>query len=272
MPTVQEVFGQNLRCRWPVTSPHRGLEQLIEKNKEHYRSILKDFMRYVDQLAAIPVQAPDDSLVPYWSNIWISGLDVVSLYGFIAINRPKLYLEIGSGNSTKFVRQAIRDGNTGTQIISIDPQPRANIDVLCNQVVRHHLENIDWRPFIAALAPGDILFFDGSHRCLQNSDVTVFFTEILPAVPKGVLIGIHDIFLPADYPDIWRGRYYSEQYLLASWLLADAGRNLRIELPVCWITECTHASAVELRAEMEVLWQRLPGTQKVGGAFWITKI
>ncbi len=30
---------------------------------------------------------------------------------------------------------------------------------------------------------------------------------------------VHDIFLPDDYPPEWADRYYSEQYLLAAWLL-----------------------------------------------------
>ena len=59
---------------------------------------------------------------------------------------------------------------------------------------------------------------------------TVFFTEILPALPPGTLVGVHDIFLPADYPVAWLDLYLSEQYLLACWLLG--GDRLQIELPM----------------------------------------
>ena len=37
----------------------------------------------------------------------------------------------------------------------------------------------------------------------MNSDVTVFFCEILSVLPKGLVFGFHDIYLPFDYPDIW---------------------------------------------------------------------
>ena len=66
------------------------------------------------------------------------------------------------------------------------------------------------------LSAGDMVFIDNSHRAFQNSDVTVFFTEVLPALPAGVAYGIHDIFLPDDYPAGWSDRFYNEQYLLAA--------------------------------------------------------
>jgi hypothetical protein len=69
---------------------------------------------------------------------------------------------------------------------------------------------------------GDILFFDGSHRTFTNSDVTVFFLETLPRLPPGVIVHIHDIFLPADYPPEWNKRMFSEQYILAAMLLGKA--------------------------------------------------
>ena len=61
------------------------------------------------------------------------------------------------------------------------------------------LERADLSVF-EELSEGDIVFLDGSHRTFMNSDATVFFLEVLPALPAGVLVGVHDIFLPYDYP------------------------------------------------------------------------
>ena len=97
-----------------------------------------------------------------------------------------------------FARHAIRTGNLKTTIMSIDPKPRAEIDSLCDRVMRLPLELCDLNLF-RELEPGDILFFDGSHRIFANSDVTVFFIEVLPRLKPGVLVHVHDIFLPADY-------------------------------------------------------------------------
>jgi hypothetical protein len=110
---------------------------------------------------------------------WFIELDAVALYGFIATRKPRRYVEIGSGTSTKFARRAVTDHSPRTEIISIDPDPRSEIDALCDDVMRMPLEDVP-ADFFAGLCADDILFFDGSHRAFQNSDVTVFFCGRLP--------------------------------------------------------------------------------------------
>lgn len=41
---------------------------------------------------------------PFWSNPWLPGLDVAALYAFLVHDDPALYLEVGSGTSTKVAR------------------------------------------------------------------------------------------------------------------------------------------------------------------------
>ena len=155
---------------------------------------------------------------PYWNNGWFPALDGCVLMHFMLKYRPKCYLEIGSGNSTIFAHHAKTFGDLDTAIVSIDPQPRRGIDQLCTQVVRSGLQNVDLTIFDKLVA-GDILFLDGSHLVFTDSDTTVFFLEVLPRVRPGVLIHIHDIFWPIDYPEEWGTRYYSEQYMLAMLLI-----------------------------------------------------
>ena len=114
-------------------------------------------------------------------------------------------------------------GGFETRIVSIDPQPRAEVDELCDRVLRVPLEAADLSVF-DELSDGDVLFFDGSHRTFMNSDATVFFLEVLPRLADGVLVGVHDVFLPYDYPRDFADRYYSEQYLLAAHLIAGNPR------------------------------------------------
>jgi hypothetical protein len=173
-------------------------------------------------------------------------------------------MEIGSGQSTKFAARGRRDGQLETQIMSIDPEPRAAVDELCDRVLRVPLEAADTSVF-RELSDGDVLFFDGSHRIFMNSDATVFFLEVLPQLPKGVLVGVHDVFLPYDYPHEFATRYYSEQYLLAAHLLA---RNPALEpvLPTYYATR--HP---ELRSVTDGVWSdpRLGGIEASGHAFWL---
>lgn len=176
----------------------------------------------------VAIDLPPDDPRPRWKNPMLAGLDAVAI-GAALSSKPRLYLEIGSGNSTKFARHFITALQAPTRLVSIDPHPRAECDDLCDQVIRTPLEllSLDDLP---ALERGDILFFDGSHRCFMNSDVTVFFLDILPRLPPGVKVGIHDIFLPFDYPHDWFDRYYSEQFILGAYLLG-LGDRAKILLP-----------------------------------------
>jgi hypothetical protein len=99
----------------------------------------------------------------------------------------------------------------------------------------------------------------------MNSDVTVFFTEVLPVLASGVTIGIHDIFLPYDYPAAWVDRYYSEQYLLACYLLSEAS-GFEILLPAF----CA-GKLPQLHEPLAALSAGLPGVPPEGVAFWIEK-
>jgi predicted O-methyltransferase YrrM len=202
----------------PRWEPHPELEHIIATRDEAYEEALAAIARYGDSFAAIPLRA-EDPREPSWDNEWLPPLDGAALYAFIRGRSPALYMEIGSGDSTKFAARASRDGALETRIVSIDPEPRAEVDQLCDRVLRVPLEAADASIF-ADLADGDVLFLDGSHRTFMNSDATVFFLEVLPRLAEGVLVGVHDVFLPYDYPEEVADRYYSEQYLLAAHLLA----------------------------------------------------
>ncbi|MEO3976439.1 class I SAM-dependent methyltransferase [Streptomyces sp. CAU 1734] len=238
------------------------VRDLLEKNRERYAQHLTGFLEHSDHLARIPLHGVEKASTAYWGNTWLSPLDAFSLYGFLASEKPARYLEVGSGNSTKFVRQAIRDLDLSTRITSIDPEPRAHIDHLCDEVIRVPLQDADLDVF-AELEPGDILFIDGSHRLQMGSDVMVFFFELLPRLKPGVLIQVHDIMLPADYPESWRWRLYSEQYLLAA-LLTAAPDRFDVQLPNAFI----HADP-ELRKIAEPLWRRIGVREHYHpGSFW----
>ncbi|MGC5013369.1 class I SAM-dependent methyltransferase [Streptosporangium sp. DT93] len=242
---------------------HPQIAALLERGRDRYADRLTGFLSLEEHLAAIPVRDRPDGTVPYWDNGWLPPLDALALYGTLARTAPRRYVEIGSGNSTKFARRAIGDHGLRTHVTSIDPAPRANVDALCDTVVRRPLEHVDPR-FFADLQDGDVVFLDGSHRVFMGSDVTVFFLEILPLLRPGVLVQLHDILLPRDYPPEWRWRHYSEQYLLAAFLLADPGR-FDVELPNAFVD-----GDERLRGLVEPLWRRLSLTESyLPASFWM---
>lgn len=262
--TIQLDFPIKPKVRFGWDSPPDArLHRLISRSNDLYIGRLREFQRFAPYLTAIKEEAPDSSL-PSWKNDWIPALDAISLYCFTAITKPRLYFEIGSGVSTTFVRQSISDHDLPSRIISIDPFPRSEIDRICDEVIRNPVEDVDLRVFDQLVA-GDMLFCDNSHRSFQNSDVTVFFTEILPRLKAGVMVGVHDIFLPHDYPSEWSKRFYNEQYLLACWLLG--GDRLKIELPSyhCAVEPELVAAAEPLMSQVLAC-----GAGRGAGAFWFT--
>jgi hypothetical protein len=76
------------------------------------------------------------------------------------------------------------------------------------------------------LRAGDALFIDSSHILMPGSDVDILLNRVLPMLPAGVLIHIHDIFLPFDYPPIWGWRAYNEQQGVLPLLASEAYRPL----------------------------------------------
>lgn len=248
---------------------HPELTRILAANDTQYANLLSQFLSLSDGLLRIVLREPRDSPEPCWLHDWLDGLDTFTLYGFVATRNAEQYLEVGSGYSTKVARRAIKDHALRTRIISIDPNPRAEIDGLCDEVVRQPLEKADLRIF-DRLGAGDILFLDGSHRSFMNSDVTVFFLEVLPRLRSGVLVHLHDIFLPLDYPPYWEYRFYphrywSEQYLLAASLLAGHS-SYEIVLPNHYISANEGIASV-----LNGFWSdaRLSGVPRGGSSFWI---
>ncbi|PZU99916.1 MAG: hypothetical protein DCE90_01090 [Pseudanabaena sp.] len=150
-----------------------------------------------------------------YKNDFYTSPDADVLYAIVSSYKPNIFMEVGSGNSTKITRQAIKDYQLSTQIWSIDPQPRAEIDVLCDKVLRLPVERLEFNSFLE-LSSGDILFIDSSHKVMTGNDVTFLFLNVLPSLPSGIILHIHDIFLPFEYPKhfIDEKRNWNEQYLV----------------------------------------------------------
>jgi predicted O-methyltransferase YrrM len=170
------------------------------------------------RLAALDGPAPE----PRWGQSWFPRLDGAAAYALVATRRPRRIVEVGSGHSTRFLARAARDVGAGTEILCLDPAPRAPLP----PEVAHRAELLapEHADLFAALAPGDVAFFDSSHVLFPHTDVDLILTRILPALAPGVLVHVHDVFLPNPYPESWSWRGYGEQSGVAAWLLAGGLR------------------------------------------------
>jgi len=251
-------------ARWGHGRPdHAGLTAILAEGRAAYRDLLTAVLHQKKRLTAIPVTGNPASGEPYWRNGYLPGLDSAVHYTMLATRHPARYVEIGSGHSTRFAARAIRDHGLRTRIRCIDPAPRAAVEGLAAETSRARVEDLEPGAVSAMVASGDVLFFDGSHRVLGNSDVTVFLLEILPSLPPGVLVQMHDICLPSDYPPGWTDRWYSEQYALAAFLLGGA-KGTRLLCACAFI-----GTDAALAGMLDPLWSdlALAGVERGGSSF-----
>jgi len=243
------------------------LHEIFSIDHEKYKTQLAHFLKYQNEIQTITTERKGN-VSPYWNNGFLPGLDIISLYGIIREQQPKRYVEIGSGHSTKVVYKAIQEGNLNTEIISIDPYPRSEIDHLSDHIIRKPVETIDYDdPIFTALTDGDVLFIDSSHRLLPNSDCAFIYNELLPSLPSGVIIHIHDIYLPYDYPQFMCDRWYNENQVLATFFLSNP-EYFEVLLPCFYVYKNQ-----EIWEVVEPLFEgnNMQNVERHGGSIWMRK-
>ena len=158
---------------------------------------------------------PDD---PVLNSRMFPALDVAACYAAVRRFKPKRVLEIGCGDSTYVLARALKDTGGGT-LTCIDPAPRRDIARLDATLLTRTLKDSD-ADLIDDMESGDILFIDSSHVIMPGMDVDIQFNRMFPRLKPGVIVHLHDIFLPDDYPSHWLIRGYNEQNALIGWVLS----------------------------------------------------
>lgn len=191
---------------------HARIEAAFAALVDDFAALIDLLDRYRGDLLAIAAEATPPA--PRWGQDWFPGLDAAALYTLVRRHRPRRIIEIGCGHSTRFLARAVADGGFGCEIAAIDPDPRAALDGLPVRQLRRPVQQVDPTTF-AEMAAGDMLIVDSSHVLMPGSDVDVILNDILPRLADGVLVHVHDVFLPDPYPAAWRWRGYNEQVALA---------------------------------------------------------
>jgi peptidoglycan/LPS O-acetylase OafA/YrhL len=214
-----------------------------------------------------PVEQPADPTRYFYGNDQYPVLDAEFLYAALRHFRPRTVIEIGSGFSSLITAEVNRRHLGGSMAFHcVEPYPRQFlIDGVegITSLVRSKVEDVDLA-FFDQLGAGDLLFIDSSHVSKVGSDVNYLFFEVLPRLRPGVMVHVHDIFLPDEYPKIWvidQGRNWNEQYLLRAFLQFNA------DWEVLWAAHCMgtrHTAAVQAAFPR---YPRLGG----GGSFWIRR-
>lgn len=195
--------------------PYPAAEERLAEAEGRFRALLDGMNRYRAALGAIGDDPPP---APRWTQDWFPRLDAAAAYTLVRQERPARIVEVGSGHSTRFLARAAADEGLACRITAIDPAPRADLSRLELELIRAAVPGVGDRPF-EALQAGDFLMIDSSHILMPGSDADYLYGRVLPALPTGVLVHIHDVFLPDDYPADWDWRGYNEQLAVLQLIL-----------------------------------------------------
>jgi methyltransferase family protein len=228
------------------------------------KQFLKETPAFREDLASLPF-APNaaDESVYHWGNDQFSHADAALYHALIRRFRSKRVVEVGSGHSTKLAVKALRENGSGT-LLCIDPHAPAWLRKLDGPIeIRQEPVQATKDSVFLGLETSDILFIDGSHISKTGSDVNHLFLRILPRLPAGVVVHVHDICLPYEYPKNWSEDvlcYWNEQYVLAA-LLANSTK-FEILLGIYFVQRNDYEALKPFVPE-------IPGIFPGGGSLWL---
>ena len=202
--------------------------QGIDLNTQEQLDLLAKF-NFNQELLKFPLRKKNEIEFYYDNNSYPPG-DAEYLYNIVRHFKPGRIIEIGSGYSTLMVRNAIANNkldnsNYTCHHICIEPYEQPWLEKIEVELIREKVECIE-KSFFQQLKSNDLLFIDSSHIIRPQGDVLFEYLELLPTLKPGVLIHVHDIFTPRDYPDEWvyENHYlWNEQYLLEAFISFNSG-------------------------------------------------
>ena len=156
--------------------------------------------------------------------------DAAVLFAMMLTCRPRRIVEVGSGySSAAMLDIADRFFDGRLDLTFIEPYPDrlrgllgASDRARCT-IVESQVQDVDPAVF-AQLQAGDILFIDSSHVGKMDSDVLHLLFRVLPSLDDGVVVHVHDVPWPFEYPQRWleQGKAWNEAYLLRAFLMYNS--------------------------------------------------
>jgi len=161
----------------------------------------------------------------YWyENPAFSYGDAIALHLLLRHLRPARMIEVGSGFTTAVTLDTVERHFDGPlELLCLEPdastlrrlvRPSDRLELVESTLQAVPLEIFD------RLEANDVLFVDSTHVSKAGSDVNRIFFDILPRLRSGVVVHLHDVFHPFEYPPRWleEGRAWNEAYLLRAFL------------------------------------------------------
>jgi hypothetical protein len=247
---------------WDARDPLRGIAFDLDAQMAFVES---DLTPHLEGLAWGADVAPADAYDP--SNDSYPPADARVLYAMVRHLRPRRIVELGSGQTTRVIAQAARANalaGSPVELRAFDPFPTAVDDSLpgLTGLVRTKAQDVPDEAF-TELQAGDVLFVDTTHTVKLASDVNHIVLRVLPLLADGVIVHVHDIFLPYEYPRFFFADfalYWAEQYMLQAFLAFNSSFQV-----LCAV----HALGREQAARMASAGVLSPG--EPASSFWIRR-
>lgn len=207
----------------------------------------------------------------YYDNKTYAHADGLTLFTALLKFRPKGVIEIGSGFSSSLMLDTNEAFlNQKARFTFIEPNPEISLARLLREndykqadVRNAFVQDIDIKLY-ETLEENDILFIDNSHVSKTGSDVNFLMTEVLPSLKKGVLVHIHDIFYPFEYPKEWLLNLrinWNEIYVVHNFLLFNESYEI-----LFFADYMQQKMKDEYSGEVPLFFKDRPG------ALWIRKV
>ncbi|MGL4423814.1 MAG: class I SAM-dependent methyltransferase [Gemmataceae bacterium] len=195
--------------------------------------------------------------------------DGLAIFAMLRRTPPKRVVEIGSGfSSAVMLDTADRFPPGPTQFTFIEPYPQRLLSLLTpadrsrTQILQQRVQDVPMDVF-TQLQAGDLLFIDSSHVVKAGGDVNHLFFEVIPRLAPGVVVHVHDIFWPFEYPPEWfhKGYAWNEAYVLRG--LLQHNRRLEMLFFPSYLEKC-HSAAYG--AALPMALQRSTHAPTIGAA------
>jgi predicted O-methyltransferase YrrM len=225
--------------------------------RKHFRKFREEYKRF----STNPTEGQNRF---YLGNHLFDDADALVAYCMVRHFRPRLIIEVGSGFSSLILGDAAARNNN-SRLICVEPFPREFLREGfpgLQTLIEKKVQEIDL-DFFSQLKSGDVLFIDSSHTVKIGGDVNYLFLEVLPRLKPGVIVHVHDIFLPFEYRRDWvldEFRFWTEQYLLQAFLMFNS------EFEVLMANSYLNHYHCE---DLKTAFPDLPSWG--GGSFWIRR-
>jgi hypothetical protein len=219
------------------------------------------------QLSQLEWEVPFDP-TPGWRyhNSWFFDAPDAAVYqALLRTLQPARIVESGSGFSSALALDTSDRWLPELEFVFIDPNPARLNELLTAddrrrcQVIAKPVQDVDLSRF-ETLGPGDILFCDTDHFAKAGSEVNWLLFNVLPQLRPGVIVHIHDVFWPFEYPAAWLHdrRAYNELYLVRAFLMYN--QDFEVVLFNDWIWQ-----------HHRELFKDVPSAWGPPGSLWLRK-